>query len=116
MNGREATVTSSIGIALYPDHSPISALIAIAEAAMRSAKGGGGAGYAFFEQRMTNGARDQLDLLRDLRHALSDGQLHLDGKREPRRARKMGHVTCVGGSVEAGLAAAARNKRALAIP
>jgi diguanylate cyclase (GGDEF)-like protein len=77
MNGREATVTSSIGIALYPEHGPISALIANAEAAMRSAKSGGGAGYAFFEQRMTNGARDQLDLLRDLRRALSDGQLHL---------------------------------------
>ena len=44
---------------------------------MRSAKSGGGAGYAFFEQRMTSGARDQLDLLRDLRRALSDGQLHL---------------------------------------
>ncbi len=77
MNGREATVSSSIGIALYPEQGPISALIANAEAAMRSAKSGGGAGYAFFEQRMTSGARDQLDLLRDLRRALSDGQLHL---------------------------------------
>ena len=43
-------------------------------------------------------------------------KLHLYGKREPRRARKMGHVTCICGSVEAGLAAAARIKRALAIP
>ena len=77
MNGREATVTSSIGIALYPEHGPIAALIANAEAAMRSAKSGGGAGYAFFEQRMTSGARDQLELLRDLRRALSEGQLHL---------------------------------------
>jgi len=77
MNGREATVTSSIGIVLYPEQGPISALIANAEAAMRSAKSGGGAGYAFFEQRMTSGARDQLDLLRDLRRAVSDGQLHL---------------------------------------
>ena len=77
MNGREATVSSSIGIVLYPEQGPISALIANAEAAMRSAKSGGGAGYAFFEQRMTSGARDQLDLLRDLRRALSDGQLHL---------------------------------------
>jgi len=77
MNGREATVTSSIGIVLYPEQGPIAALIANAEAAMRSAKSGGGAGYAFFEQRMTSGARDQLELLRDLRRALSDGQLHL---------------------------------------
>ena len=77
MNGKEATVSSSIGIALYPEHGPIGALIANAEAAMRSAKSGGGAGYAFFEERMTSGARDQLELLRDLRRALAEGQLHL---------------------------------------
>jgi len=77
MNGKEAIVSSSIGIALYPEHGPISALIANAEAAMRSAKSGGGAGYAFFEERMTSGARDQLELLRDLRRALAEGQLHL---------------------------------------
>jgi len=77
MNGKEAIVSSSIGIALYPEHGPISALIANAEAAMRSAKSGGGACYAFFEERMTSGARDQLELLRDLRRALAEGQLHL---------------------------------------
>ena len=77
MNGREATVSSSIGVALYPEHGPIGALIANAEAAMRSAKSGGGAGYCFFEERMTSGARDQLELLRDLRRALAEGQLHL---------------------------------------
>jgi diguanylate cyclase (GGDEF)-like protein len=77
MNGKEAIVSSSIGIAMYPEHGPISALIANAEAAMRSAKSGGGGGYAFFEERMTSGARDQLELLRDLRRALAEGQLHL---------------------------------------
>ena len=39
MNGREATVSSSIGIALYPEHGPISALIANAEAAMSLGQG-----------------------------------------------------------------------------
>ena len=77
MNGREAAVSSSIGIAMYPEHGPIADLIAHAEAAMRSAKSGGGASYAFFEPRMMSGARDQLDLLRDLRRALAEGQLHL---------------------------------------
>ncbi|MEO8835443.1 MAG: diguanylate cyclase, partial [Caldimonas sp.] len=77
MNGREATVSCSIGVALYPEHGPSTELIANAEAAMRSAKTGGGAGYAFFEQRMTSGARDQLELLRDLRQALAHGQLRL---------------------------------------
>jgi EAL domain-containing protein (putative c-di-GMP-specific phosphodiesterase class I) len=66
-----------VGIALYPANGPKSSLIANAEAAMRSAKANGGAGHAFFEARMTSGARDQLDLLRDLRRALADGQLHL---------------------------------------
>jgi diguanylate cyclase (GGDEF)-like protein len=77
MGGREASVSSSVGIAMYPEHGPASAIIAHAEAAMRSAKGGGGAGHAFFEARMVSGARDQLDLLRDLRRALAEGQLHL---------------------------------------
>ena len=91
MNGREATVTSSIGIALYPEHGPMAALIANAEAAMRSAKSGGGAGYAFFEQRMTSGARDQFELLRDLRRALSEGQLHLALPAEDPRAERRDH-------------------------
>jgi 5-(carboxyamino)imidazole ribonucleotide synthase len=43
-------------------------------------------------------------------------KLHLYGKHEPRRARKMGHVTFVGDTFEARLAAAARVKQALGIP
>ncbi len=77
IGGCEASVSSSVGIALYPEHGPASAFIAHAEAAMRSAKSGGGAGHAFFEPRMMDGARDQLDLLRDLRLALAEGQLRL---------------------------------------
>ena len=77
MGGREASVSGSVGIALYPANGPRSGLIAQAEAAMRSAKANGGASHAFFEARMTHGARDQLDLLRDLRRALADGQLQL---------------------------------------
>jgi hypothetical protein len=65
--GERGVAAAAIGIALYPEHGPIADLIANAEAAMRSAKSSGGAGYPFFEQRMTSGARDQFDLLRDLR-------------------------------------------------
>ena len=77
MNGREAAVSSSVGIAMYPEHGAMSDLIAHAEAAMRAAKSGGGASHCFFEARMVSGARDQFDLLRDLRRALAEGQLHL---------------------------------------
>ena len=77
MNGREAAVSSSVGIAMYPEHGGLSDLIAHAEAAMRSAKSNGGASLCFFETRMVSGAREQFDLLRDLRRALSEGQLQL---------------------------------------
>ena len=43
-------------------------------------------------------------------------KLHLYGKHEPRRARKMGHATFVGGTVGTRLASAARIKRILGIP
>jgi len=43
-------------------------------------------------------------------------RLHLYGKREPRRGRKMGHVTCLGARLDDALAAAARVKRVLGIP
>ena len=77
MNGREAAVSSSVGIAMYPEHGGKADLIAHAEAAMRAAKSGGGASHCFFEARMVSGAREQFDLLRDLRRALAEGQLSL---------------------------------------
>ncbi len=43
-------------------------------------------------------------------------KLHLYGKRDARRARKMGHVTCLGSRIDDALAAAARVKRILGIP
>jgi crotonobetainyl-CoA:carnitine CoA-transferase CaiB-like acyl-CoA transferase len=43
-------------------------------------------------------------------------KLHLYGKREPRRGRKMGHVTCLGASVDAALATASTIRRDLGIP
>jgi 5-(carboxyamino)imidazole ribonucleotide synthase len=42
-------------------------------------------------------------------------KLHLYGKREPRRGRKMGHVTCLGETLDDALAMAAAIKRTLGI-
>jgi diguanylate cyclase (GGDEF)-like protein len=77
IDGREAIVSSSIGIAKYPKHGAMSTLIAHADAAMRVAKASGGATYCFFEARMISGLREQTELLRDLRHALAHAQLEL---------------------------------------
>jgi len=49
-----------------------------------------------------------------LRHPCA--KLHLYGKAEPRRGRKMGHVTCLGATREDALATAHAIKNALAIP
>jgi len=43
-------------------------------------------------------------------------KLHLYGKRAPRRGRKMGHVTCLGDTLDDALATAAAIKRDLGIP
>lgn len=43
-------------------------------------------------------------------------KLHLYGKSEPRHGRKMGHVTCLGATLDAALDAARAIKRAFAIP
>jgi 5-(carboxyamino)imidazole ribonucleotide synthase len=48
--------------------------------------------------------------------ALAPARLHLYGKAEPRRGRKMGHVTLVAGTQHAALAAARDVKRILGIP
>ena len=51
---------------------------------------------------------------RVLAHPLA--KLHLYGKREPRRGRKMGHVTCLGATLDDALATARAVKRELGIP
>ncbi len=43
-------------------------------------------------------------------------KLHLYGKAEARRGRKMGHVTCLGATLDDALATARAIKRALGIP
>ena len=78
LDGRETTLSCSVGIAMYPENGALSRLIAHADSAMRSAKGMGGASYCFFEARMSiASAVTQVDLLRDLRLALAQGELQL---------------------------------------
>ena len=48
--------------------------------------------------------------------ALPGAHVHLYGKAEARKARKMGHVTCVAATLEEALATAADVKRILRIP
>ena len=77
VDGKDAAVSASIGIAVYPQHGAMSTLIAHASAAMRVAKASGGATYCYFEARMVSGLREQTELLRDLRLALAQGELEM---------------------------------------
>jgi diguanylate cyclase (GGDEF)-like protein len=77
LSDREVHLSCSIGIVFYPDHGARQKLIAHADAAMYAAKRAGGSTYCFFEARMDAGSRDQVELQRDLRHALDHGELEL---------------------------------------
>ncbi|WP_341890762.1 EAL domain-containing protein [Variovorax sp. YR752] len=77
IEGRPVPVTGSIGVVLYPRDGSLSTAMANAEAACRYAKRNGGATFAFFEPRMLGDAREQGELLRDLRQAVARNQLEL---------------------------------------
>jgi diguanylate cyclase len=73
----EMTISCSVGVAMYPEHGAMSTMLSHAQAAMAEAKAAGGASHAVFEARMMRGKREQMEVLRDLRHALELRQLEL---------------------------------------
>jgi diguanylate cyclase (GGDEF)-like protein len=73
----EVSMSCSIGIAMYPAHGTAPKLIANSGAAMREAKRAGGACHRLFEERMVAGARQQVELLQDLRRAIAHKELEL---------------------------------------
>ena len=74
---RELTMSCSVGVAMYPDHGDQAKLIPHAAAAMHAAKRNGGGNQVMFDPRMVAGAREQVDLLRDLRRAIQHHELEL---------------------------------------
>ncbi|HEY4081952.1 MAG TPA: bifunctional diguanylate cyclase/phosphodiesterase [Burkholderiaceae bacterium] len=74
---REVSISCSIGIAQYPDDGGQTRMLACAEAAKNAAKRLGGACHCFYVRGMDGDARDQMDLLRDLRYAVERQELEL---------------------------------------
>ena len=77
IEGRTASITGSVGIVLYPRDGSMTDAMTNAEAAARYVKRNGGAAFAMFEPSMLGNAREQVELLRDLRLAVARGQLEL---------------------------------------
>ena len=77
VDGREVSIACSIGIAQYPDDGGQTRMLACAEAAKNAAKRLGGACHCFYIRGMDGDAREQMDLLRDLRYAVERNELEL---------------------------------------
>ncbi|MBB6255598.1 diguanylate cyclase (GGDEF)-like protein [Xanthomonas arboricola] len=75
---QELRLSSSVGIALYPEDAGSEHQLMIhADAAMSHAKQAGRNRYSFFERSMTGTTRERLQLLQDLPRALELGQFVL---------------------------------------
>ncbi|WP_449432832.1 putative bifunctional diguanylate cyclase/phosphodiesterase [Pseudomonas putida] len=86
-------LTASLGIVLYPGNGVDQhELLRNADAAMYHAKSTGKNGYSFFDVSMNSNARQQLQLLQDLRMALEQRQfrLHYQPKFDAQACRPIG--------------------------
>ncbi|HBK46793.1 MAG TPA: hypothetical protein DDZ67_10255 [Xanthomonadaceae bacterium] len=78
LNGIELRISTSIGIAIYPDDATSERqLMANADAAMYHEKASGRNGYAFFESAMDSSTHEKLMLVHDLPLALEQRQFVL---------------------------------------
>ncbi len=68
---------ASIGFAVYPEDGARPRLVAHAALAMRTVKHTGGNGHARYDRAMSVNQREHAELVQDLRHALTRGQLQL---------------------------------------
>lgn len=75
--GRELPMQASIGVAIFPDDGAAALMVAHADAAAHAAKAAGGGTFCFFEPHMLHDSREQMELLRDLRRAIEEGELEL---------------------------------------
>ena len=78
INGRPQYVSSSIGIALYPqDGITPDSLLSNADMAMYDAKNNGKNAYRFYHRKLEDHAREQMDIERELRKAINNQELEI---------------------------------------
>ena len=74
---QEIAVSCSIGVARYPDSTTPEQLMSHSNDAMLTARRAGGGVYCFFERGMDRVGAAQVEMQRDLRHAVARKQLEL---------------------------------------
>jgi len=93
LHGHSLTVTSSIGISIFPDHGEnAETLIKNADAAMYASKGRGRNTFSFFSEEMTTQAIERLQLGNSMRPALERNEFFLVF--QPEFDLRTGKVSC----------------------
>ena len=77
IDGRDFRISLSIGVALYPDHGDVEAVLSNADAAMYRAKAKGGGAVCFFDSSLDSRLRGRRALLQDLEIAVERQELLL---------------------------------------
>ncbi len=79
VDNEEISITVSLGITLFPEHTGDTAIAVLrrADTALHRAKEHGGNHYAFFETDMGKSVERRFRTERELRQAITDGQLRL---------------------------------------
>ncbi|MBB1273591.1 EAL domain-containing protein [Psychromonas sp. SR45-3] len=78
IKGKHVYVTTSIGIAIFPDHGEtVESIVKCADLAMYKAKGAGRNCHHFFDPIMLDDVVKKRDLIEDLRHSLSNNEFEL---------------------------------------
>jgi diguanylate cyclase (GGDEF)-like protein len=78
VDGREVSVTASVGVAIFPaDGEDPDALLANAESAVRAARQSGGNACRFYADALNAGLERRLILEADLPHAIARGELRV---------------------------------------
>ncbi|MDM8349014.1 EAL domain-containing protein [Pseudomonas sp. sp1636] len=78
LNGHEFYISASIGISLFPgDAENLDQVLRNADSALSKAKSSGREGYAFYTQELTEFARQRVDLISALHHALANHELRV---------------------------------------
>jgi predicted signal transduction protein with EAL and GGDEF domain len=76
VDSRDIRISISIGVAIYPDHGDVEAVLANADAALYRAKAEGG-GVCFFDCSLDTRLRDRRALVKDLENAVDRNELLL---------------------------------------
>jgi diguanylate cyclase (GGDEF)-like protein/PAS domain S-box-containing protein len=78
VNGHELFIGASVGISLFPgDADNVAQVLRNVDSALFKAKSSGREGYAFYAQELTEYARQRVELVSALRHALEHDELRV---------------------------------------